>query len=237
MPDYATVSIGGCDVLDVRDRHPYVNGEYDSRALAAISTVVQHHSVTAMPVGPDAALAVLDAIQRWHTGDATSDPRKGNGWPAIGYHFAIDGGGRVYWLNGLGVVSYHARVANTYGVGVCWLGTFENEAPPAVMVAASGRLYRGLVKYLGRNLALVGHYEVKTNETTCPGKGHWPRTKQSILRAATPKTLARAAYEAMAWSPLNAGGQWLIANGTPEDHEDGRAVIAILDRSKKRHGG
>lgn len=235
MPDYTTVSIGGCDVLDVRDRSPYVNGEYDERDGDAISTFVQHHSVTALPVGQDAALAVLDAIQRWHTGT----PPNGNGWPAIGYHFAIDGAGRVYWLNGLNLVSYHARVANTYGVGVVWLGTFTNEAPPAVMVDASRRLYRGLVKHLGRNLALVGHYEVKTNETSCPGKGHWARTKQAILRqepAPGAKPPDRAAYEGMAWSRLNDAGQWLIARGDAQDRADGETVIRLMDASKKRHG-
>lgn len=182
MPQYQTAMIGGVEVLDVRDRFPEVQGRvYPRRPLSTIKRKVAHHSVTRVPMTIADALSVLDAIQSWHTSGYREYPGEAHDWPAIGYGFAIDGAGRRYWLNGLEVASYHARQANGDGVGIVWLGTFEHSAPPDVMVESFRELSGGLDRHVARVLALVGHREIPTNPTTCPGE-HWQETKARLLR-------------------------------------------------------
>lgn len=182
-PTMPTVLLGGMTVLDVRDQFPYYGGRsYESRDRSAIRRVVMHHAAggLAPPMTTEAALATLRSIHRWHTGETPG----GNGWPAIGYHFGIDGEGRVYWLNGLELVTYHAREANADGIGVCWLGDYTKKAPSAAMIDAARTLYRALEKHLGRSLTLQGHKEAMTEWTECPG-AHWATTKPTMLRSTT----------------------------------------------------
>jgi hypothetical protein len=167
-------NIGGVPVNDVRARYPFAPGRaYAVRGLNAITHHVQHHTVTATPTTEVGALAVLDAIYAYHTGT--------HGWPGTGYHFAIDGLGTIYYINGIELESYHAKQANAFGVGVAWLGTFSfaKDPPPPEMVEAAAQLYRGLEIELGRPLVLAGHREVN-NDTLCPGD-HWPQTKLRML--------------------------------------------------------
>lgn len=170
------ITLGGVEFIDLRDRYPYAPGkEYPIRALSSIDTVVQHHTASPLPADSiEAEIAVFDSAHSWHVNH--------HGWPAIGYHVGV-GRGRLYLLNGLELESYHARVANRTGIGMVWPGDFTNGAPPAAFVKSSGVAYRALQTHLGRPLRLVGHYEVTgPSDTSCPGMGHWPTTKQTILK-------------------------------------------------------
>jgi hypothetical protein len=179
------VKIGDIEVIDVRDEFPFVNGEYVSRAVNTITHMVQHHGGDGLtaPTMQAEALARLHAYHDWHVG-CPAGPTTGNCWPAIGYHFGIDGSGRIYYTNGINLVAFHARAANAFGVGVVWLGDFRTRTPSKAMVDASRRLLRALEKELGRGLELRGHYEVQTEPTPCPGTHHWPATRTSILTTA-----------------------------------------------------
>ena len=173
------VDLGGVTVYDVRHLFPEVqNRHYERRKLSDIKRLVVHHSATRQPHSIQDALAVLKSIQDWHTGATLG----GQGWPAIGYHLAIDGEGRAYWLHGLEVASYHARQANADGIGLVLLGTFTAGILPAPhLLRQVESVWAGLEGHLEHGLDLYGHREVQTDPTTCPGEW-WAGTKPTLRR-------------------------------------------------------
>ena len=173
------VNLGGVTVYDVRHLFPEVqNRHYERRPLSAVKRLVVHHSVTRQPHSILDALAVLRSIQDWHTGTTPG----GHDWPAIGYQLALDGEGRVYWLHGLEVASYHARQANADGVGLVILGTFTAGIVPAPhLLRQVESVWVGLEAHLGHSLELYGHREVQTDPTSCPGEW-WAGTKPTLRR-------------------------------------------------------
>ena len=234
--------LGGIQVYDIRDRFPYVNGrEYRERSLSSITGVVMHHTATGGADTIDSAQALLSAIHRWHTGITPGSP---NDWPAIGYHFAIDSSGRIYWLNGIELVSYHCGgipVVNGIGkgnwdnIGVAWLGNFTNKEPTPVMVSSADALLTALETHLNKDLNLLGHKEVPGNSTICPGN-HWPTTKSRM--GGGPSTDIRPLWEAIFLSPVYKA---YIASGslpglTPEDEEDIHEIFKKMVSIKSRHG-
>lgn len=178
--NYPKACFSGFEVVDLRERYPFQPGmRHDTRPLSAIKRLVVHHSATRTPVedgtnGPSVAL--IDGIDRWH--------KENNGWPAVGYHFCIDGDGTVFWVNGLQLVSYHSGPANQDSIGLCWLGNYENSRPPRAMVTMTAALLVALSQGLGRELELVGHQDVM--RTTCPTR-YWPPVRKDILELATPR--------------------------------------------------
>lgn len=174
-------------LYDARARYPELAGRrYPRRRLDEISSVVVHHSVTRVPMTIEDTLAVLDAINVWHTSGSSEEPGKPHNWPSIGYTFAISGRGHIVQLHDLDIASYHARAANRTGVGVCLLGDFSDSPPPAPMVNALASVYRHIAEQVGNGIALVGHREAPGNgDTECPGD-HWVDTRASVMRLVRP---------------------------------------------------
>lgn len=193
------VQIGGVPAYDVRDRFPEIGGRrYDRRDPATIKRLVVHHSVTRAPESAADALAVLDAIQAYHT----TDP--GHLWPAIGYGLALDAAGRLWWLNGWEVVSYHAGAANADSVGLVLLGDYSSQPPPAHLQRQIETVHQGLETALGHGLTVVGHRDVDPS-TECPGR--WWLTRGQSAPAVSPVEDALngiAAYHAAAREHLAA---------------------------------
>jgi hypothetical protein len=91
-------------------------------------------------------------------------------FPGIAYHFLVYADGKVYQVNDVDTLSFHAGDGsdsplntNRMGVGVCLVGDFMTILPPAAQLAAT----RELIKYLG--LPFIPHKEAYNTVTSCPG--------------------------------------------------------------------
>jgi hypothetical protein len=109
----------------------------------------------------DSALAVRK-IQRYHLDDKR--------WGDIGYHFLIDPLGRIYEGRSLQWQGAHAgnNDLNHHNIGVCLLGQYLRESPPAEQLQALDRLVDALRgRYKIPVAKVVGHLEL--HGTDCPG--------------------------------------------------------------------
>ncbi|MEO1698773.1 MAG: peptidoglycan recognition family protein [Planctomycetota bacterium] len=138
------------------------------RATARWNWITVHHS--ALEVGSNALADSLESvrgIQRAH--------QRGNGWADIGYHFLIDGAGRVIEGRSLRWQGAHAggEAENRGNVGICLLGNFDVEEPTQAAVRSLERLVAELQHELRiprRNVKPHRHWK----ETECPGRHLMP---------------------------------------------------------------
>jgi len=115
-----------------------------------------HHTVSP----PDRS---IESIAQYHVN---------KGWPGIGYHFVIKDDGRIFRVNYLETISYHAGYGNPYSVGIALQGDFTNSPPPNAQLEA----VRWLVNKLSGDLLItnvLGHKEMPGAATQCPGNT-WP---------------------------------------------------------------
>jgi len=128
------------------------------------SHVVLHHSLT-----KDSGTVSWGAIRRFHV--------ETQGWTDIGYHLGIeDVGGRYEVLLGrpLGADGAHAYQGgmNRIGLGVLFVGNFDEAPPPQEMLILAARHLRDLVEVLGIPIDrshVIGHREVAAYKS-CPGR-------------------------------------------------------------------
>jgi len=125
-----------------------------------VNYIVIHHSYSARDH------TTLEDIRRWHLQ---------MGWRDVGYHYVIEGSGRLRVGRSADQVGAHAagfnynRWTNTYSLGICLTGNFQQEVPSD---AQKQNLVQ-LVAILCRRHQVppervVGHRDL--NDTTCPGK-------------------------------------------------------------------
>lgn len=139
------------DLIDKLAKHPELR--YDTRLLSDIETIVIHHSAAPASVG-------AERIAIYHV--------KSQEWPGIGYHFVIAADGTIYQTNELTTISYHSAKVNGRGVGVCFLGDFDEAVPPPAQLRAGAHLVAWLTQELNLSLETVkGHREYM--QTRCPG--------------------------------------------------------------------
>jgi hypothetical protein len=119
-------------------------------------TLIVHHSAFYEASG----LATLLEIQRLHRND--------RGWADIGYHFLIDQRGTTYEGRDLSVRGAHTAGYNTGSAGICLMGDFRYQAPPAPQMDALQRLLPWLIARLAPT-HLAGHQQFNAN-TECPGR-------------------------------------------------------------------
>ena len=158
----------GAQFSDLRASLAHGPTPYLSRPESSIDKIVVHHSAGAASVG-------WPAIAQYHVSS--------NGWPGIGYHIGVGPGGTVALLNDLTTESYHVGTLRTpvddnlYAIGVCLLGNYDVDQPPADMVAALKRVVAVLDKHFApRTLQLMGHRDIGGDppETACPGRYLYP---------------------------------------------------------------
>ena len=230
------IKIGGEEFFDCRALFDYYPGRsYKVRPLTAITTMVQHYVGSEnykVPMTIVEALDALWAIHLWHTGQHKDSDKD---WAAIGYHGATDGMGRKYLVNDPSLISYHASLANGVGFGWLWLWYHPSSAPPDPMIDASRETHRALQKEYKKPIVLIGHYEAPGNATNCPGKSHWPLTKETILRDPVGPILKPDWYERNAWGPINKGMQALASTGDPTDLKHAQNINDDLKASKEYH--
>lgn len=146
------------DIVDDLPTNP--DKSYLSRPLAAITTLTIHHTV-------GGAYQPVENIASYHINT--------NGWPGIGYHFVIDGSGKIYQVNRLTTKSYHAGSANAPGDENYWSaaislqGNFHSSPPPWAQQEAARWLVKHLQTELGRSLDVLPHRGMPGAQTECPG--------------------------------------------------------------------
>ena len=115
----------------------------------------------------------LKIIQNWH--------KDNNGWADIGYNYLIDRFGVIYQGRPEGERGAHVCGLNRNTIGICMLGSFENQKPTAAALASLDKLLAWKAKQ--KNIDPTGssyHYSVGGNlkniaahrnvcTTTCPG--------------------------------------------------------------------
>lgn len=118
------------------------------------NTLILHHSALDLSYGPR-------RIQDLHM-----DVK---GYADIGYHYVVDGHGRVSEGRTIRARGAHTGGFNTGTIGVVLLGNFEQAEPTEMQWQAARRLGRYLADTY--NLThLAGHRDFQPAVTVCPGK-------------------------------------------------------------------
>ncbi len=143
------------------------------RPLKDISEVVVHHSAHKFyPGGKTSTMIEIDRIARSHM---KKDWGGGSTAPNIAYHFAIDPIGRIFLLNYLDEITWHAQEANDYSIGVLVLGNYEIQNPSILVKRALVRLAHSLNVFLNiQNYEWTWHDEAQKAPTLCCGKNLIP---------------------------------------------------------------
>ncbi|MEL6329855.1 MAG: peptidoglycan recognition family protein [Planctomycetota bacterium] len=128
----------------------------------------------------------MDAFGSPHYGDAAERLEKirrshvGRGWADVGYHFAIDPGGRVWAARPLELQGAHVRDHNEHNIGVLVLGNFERERPSEKALGSLERFVSQLTgKY--RLTARQVHTHREWAPTACPGRHLQPFVDRSRM--------------------------------------------------------
>lgn len=132
---------------------------YDEPLADRLHTLIVHHSALEFHEGP------LE-VQALHMTAAK--------FADIGYHFLIDGLGKVYEGRPLNVRGAHTGGFNTGYVGVCLLGNFEIAPPVQAQLDALALLAAYLKEELGI-IYLGGHRDFQPGVTVCPGQNLHPQ--------------------------------------------------------------
>lgn len=139
--------------------------------------ITVHHTVTpnndSMPMA-----ARVRQIQAFHI--------NGRGWCDIGYHFLVGQDGQVYQGRYENRTGAHAANANYANVGVSYVGNFQDAVPSSAMLNAGARIIKALTDSYGipRNRSrVVGHRQVGTTSTACPGQHLYARLDELLALA------------------------------------------------------
>ncbi|TDD72989.1 hypothetical protein E1262_00400 [Jiangella aurantiaca] len=169
-----------------------------------------HHTVSANAYSSGDVPALIRSIYVYHV--------RSRGWNDIGYNFVIDRFGRI-WEGRYGgvdraVVGAHTQGYNDDAFAASALGTYENTAPPSVMLGAYSRLFawkfrlhgvRPLrqVNYDGEAWpAIAGHRDAAA--TACPGDALYARL--GTIRSGTLRQMGIGG-DATGGRDVNGGGR------------------------------
>ncbi len=132
--------------------------------------VTVHHTDGAQTMTEAATAAEVRGIQHYHMAGRAAEGK--DVWEDIGYHFLIDGAGRVIEGRPADTLGAHVGGANANNIGVAMMGNFDRIKPSAEQVESLTRLVSFLaLKYRedpSRQGFLEGHQHY--NNTDCPGK-------------------------------------------------------------------
>lgn len=132
--------------------------------------VTVHHTEGAQTQSESATASAVRGIQHYHMAGRAAEGK--DVWEDIGYHFLIDGSGRVIEGRPAETLGAHARSANANNIGIALMGDFNKVQPSAAQVESLTRLVSFLaIKYRqepSRPGFLEGHRHY--DSTDCPGK-------------------------------------------------------------------
>lgn len=139
-------------------------GKIKQRKLERVEMLVIHHTVTPRIFPPE-------NIARYHVYN-----RK---YPAIAYHYVVEGDGTIYQTNPLTDVSWHTSGFNTMSIGIALTGTFMNgREPTEKQCRSTSALVCYLQDLLGRDVPVRGHKQLV--QTACPGST-WANWSHKVL--------------------------------------------------------
>ena len=131
--------------------------------MLPIQYITVHHDGMDPFFGNDQASAAarLEAIRRAH---------RSKGWGDIGYHFAVDRGGRVWECRPISWQGAHVKDRNEGNIGICTLGNFDQQTPTQPQLAALNRHVSWLMQgYRVPMKKVYTHQEWPGAQTACPG--------------------------------------------------------------------
>lgn len=139
----------------------------DTWKLSHVAGITVHHSAAPRDQ------SILN-IQRYQMRE--------HGWWDIGYSHLIRDG-KIYTGRGWYKRPVHDKI-NT-GLGVCVLGDYSTRLPSDADLYALAWYIEHARKKVGRKLPVIGHGDVPTNTTACPGKmlAQWVRQKRYERKA------------------------------------------------------
>lgn len=142
------------------------------RNPTSLTDITIHHDGLGTPLSSTtegASKARLDLIRRAHVGQ---------GWSDIGYHFAIDRGGRVWQCRPLEWEGAHVKSHNPGNIGILVAGNFMIERPTTAQLDALNSFVNMTRRTYGIPVSRVRtHCEWKDAATSCPGKHLQPKVQ------------------------------------------------------------
>lgn len=112
--------------------------------------IILHHAA--------ADSATVEQIHSWHLN---------RGWAGIGYHFYVRKDGSIYQGRPVSWIGAHTTNYNSYSVGICFEGNFENEEMNDTQKAAGQALIQYVQDMYNYTLDVRKHKDF--NATACPG--------------------------------------------------------------------
>lgn len=138
-----------------------------SPVAMAPTHVTVHHTQGPQTMDAATTAQVVRNIQHFHM--ANTDGK--HGWDDIGYHFLIDGAGRVVEGRPAETLGAHAGGANDQNIGISMMGDFNKVRPTDAQVESLTRLISFLALKYGQNPSRAGFLEPHRHydQTDCPG--------------------------------------------------------------------
>lgn len=144
-----------------------------------VSIVIIQHSATESCETQAKCVFLTRNIQTFHI--------EGQKWSDIGYNFLIGGDGAVYEGRGWTKEGAHTYSYNSVSLGIAFIGTYIEEAPPPIMLNTFDQLieYGIKLKYLTSDYKILAHRQLIATES--PGQAFfeeikkWPHWSQNIL--------------------------------------------------------
>lgn len=145
--------------------------------------ITAHHTDGAQPMTREDAVQEMQIIQRFH--------QNGRGWIDIGYHFLVDGSGRIFQGRPENVRGAHVRDQNEGNVGVALMGGFHksrNQRPTPEQIESLIQIARWVkISYVIDPAAFKAHRDYQS--TTCPGDALYARLEDVRREIAKPEAL------------------------------------------------
>ena len=130
--------------------------------MTTIRYITIHHDGMDPFFGTDrqSSAAHLELIRRLH---------RRKGWGDIGYHFAVDRGGRVWEARPLAYQGAHVKDHNPGNIGIVVLGNFEEQSPSDAQMEAMRRHIVALMRRYKVPARRVQTHQEWGAHTACPG--------------------------------------------------------------------
>jgi N-acetylmuramoyl-L-alanine amidase len=124
--------------------------------LDQVAKIVLHHSASSRDT------TTLEKIREWH---------RAKGWLTVGYHFVIEGDGKVRHGRSIDVLPAAQKGANENTIAICLVGdnTKPGEQWSDPQKAAVRALVQALRVVLPKPVQIVGHRDIAISPTACPG--------------------------------------------------------------------
>ncbi|KAM3968440.1 LOW QUALITY PROTEIN: uncharacterized protein ACR2FA_003726 [Aphomia sociella] len=137
-----------------------VENELD-KIVQPIPWVIITHTATESCHSQSECVLRVRLIQMFHI--------ESRNWDDIGYNFLVAGDGSAYYGRGWDYVGAHTLGYNRYSIGIAFIGTFNNEAPPKKQIEACEKLIRLGVQLgkLSKDYKLFAHRQLSS--TLSPG--------------------------------------------------------------------